>query len=214
MLIAYASRTGTRRNLEALRAANWRLLVSATGVLRHEGFQYALDNGAWTAHQAGTSFDVPAFQRAVDALGHGADWIVLPDALCGGLESLELSLSYLPELAVRGFRLLLPVQNGMQREHVIDHLSNQVGIFVGGDDTWKEATLPSWGAVAREVGCWLHVGRVNSARRIRLCALAGAHSFDGTSCSRWAVNVSRLDRARLSCLPFGGSPPVWPRRES
>ena len=28
-MIAYASRTGTRRNLAALRAAGWRLLVSA-----------------------------------------------------------------------------------------------------------------------------------------------------------------------------------------
>ena len=36
-MIAYASRTGTRRNLAALRGANWRLLVSATGVHRTEG---------------------------------------------------------------------------------------------------------------------------------------------------------------------------------
>lgn len=45
-MIGYASRTGTRRNLDALRAAGWRLMVSARGALRTEGFPYALDNGA------------------------------------------------------------------------------------------------------------------------------------------------------------------------
>jgi len=42
----------------------------------------------------------------------------------------------------------------------------------------------------------LHVGRVNSARRIRLCAMAGADSFDGSSASRLAVSLRNLDNAR------------------
>jgi hypothetical protein len=66
-MIGYASRTGTRRNLAALRAAGWRLLLSPTGVLRTEGFRYALDNGAWTAHQQGTEFD----ELAAAGLGRG-----------------------------------------------------------------------------------------------------------------------------------------------
>lgn len=49
-MIAYASRTGTRRNLAAIREAGWRLLVSAASCLRNEGFPYALDNGAWSAY--------------------------------------------------------------------------------------------------------------------------------------------------------------------
>ena len=40
MMIGYASRTGTKRNLDALRAAGWRLLISATGVHRDEGFPF------------------------------------------------------------------------------------------------------------------------------------------------------------------------------
>lgn len=46
-MVGYASRTGNKRNLAALRNANWRLLVSAKGELRTEGMRYALDNGAW-----------------------------------------------------------------------------------------------------------------------------------------------------------------------
>lgn len=49
MMIAYASRIGTGRDLDALRAAVWRLVVSARGVYRTEGYLYALDNGAWSS---------------------------------------------------------------------------------------------------------------------------------------------------------------------
>lgn len=60
----------------------------------------------------------------------------------------------------------------------------------------KEDTLPAWGELAREKGCWLHVGRVNTARRIALCAAASATSFDGSGPSRYAVVLQKLDLAR------------------
>lgn len=70
-LIGYASRTGTRRNLALLRECGWRLLVSAAGVLRHEGFRYALDNGAWSAYTQGRPFDFAAFELALRKFGGG-----------------------------------------------------------------------------------------------------------------------------------------------
>jgi hypothetical protein len=88
--MAYASRTGTRRNLAALRAAGWRLLVSRTGEWRTEGFGYALDNGAWSDFQAGRDFADDRFERLLDQLGTRADWVVLPDIVAGGLASLEM----------------------------------------------------------------------------------------------------------------------------
>ncbi|TDN58998.1 hypothetical protein [Paraburkholderia sp. BL10I2N1] len=93
-MVGYASRTGTRRNLEALAGAEWRLLVSAKGAHRPEGMRYALDNGAWTAYQQGEPFDELAFMSVVEKLGEGADWIVLPDIVQGGLASLEYSLRW------------------------------------------------------------------------------------------------------------------------
>ncbi len=111
--MGYASRTGTRRNLSALRAAGWRLMVSARGVLRSEGFRYALDNGAWTAYQKGQPFDQGAFLRALDLLGEGADFIVVPDIVAGGRQSLDFSLEWLPHLLPLRVPLLLAVQDGM-----------------------------------------------------------------------------------------------------
>lgn len=203
--MAFASRTGTRRNLDALHAAGWGLMVSAAADLRTEGFdRYALDNGAWPAFQAGRRLDLQLFCRALDRLGEEADFVVAPDIVLGGQESLALSRAWLPYVLDRTSRVLVAVQNGMTPAHLRDVVNDRVGVFVGGDTAWKEASLPEWGGLKRITGCYLHVGRVNSARRIRLCALAGSDSFDGSSASRFAVTLPGLDLARRQpALPLG-----------
>jgi hypothetical protein len=192
---AYASRTGTRRNLAALAQAGWRLLVSAAGSWRTEGFRYGIDNGAWTAFQSGRPFDDGRFLGLVERLGAAADFIVVPDIVLGGLTSLRFSEAWLPRLSGLGTPLLLPVQNGVTPEDVRSLLAPGIGIFVGGDSSWKESTLKDWSDLAASRRCHLHVGRVNSIRRIRLCAAARVDSFDGSACSRFALAVPRLNRA-------------------
>jgi hypothetical protein len=199
----YASRTGTRRNLAALRGAGWRLLVSAAGVWRHEGFPYCLDNGAWSAHTQGIEWDPERFRACVALLGSNADWIALPDIVGGGLRSLALSLRWVPELAPVA-PLLLPVQDGMDPADLRGMLGPGLGIFLGGSTKWKLATMPDWGRLALETGCHYHVARVNTARRIRSAQLAGAHSVDGSSATRFACTLPPLDRARRQLtLPLG-----------
>lgn len=203
VVIAYASRTGTKRNLDALRAAGWRILVSAAGPLRNEGFPYALDNGAWSAYTAGRPFDEALFVRALRKMGALADWTVIPDIVAGGAPSLELSLRWMRQVLDESPRALLAVQDGISPADVRPFLGERVGIFVGGSTPYKLKTMPAWGSLARELGCWLHIGRVNTGRRIRDCSAAGATSFDGTSASRFAVTVRPLDLARrqLALLP-------------
>jgi hypothetical protein len=178
MMIAYASRTGTRRNLDALRRAGWRLMVSARG----------------------EPFDEPAFERAIARLGADADWIVVPDIVMGGMASLKSSRMWLARLRNRRFlakaRFMIAVQNGIMPAHVRDLVGPRVGVFVGGDTEWKLATMASWARFAHVHGATCHVGRVNSARRIRLCAAAGADSFDGSGVSRFAAALPPLDLAR------------------
>lgn len=201
-MIAYASRTGTRRNLAALRDAGWRILVSARGVLRNEGFRYALDNGAWTAFTQREPFDVGAFEKALDLMGAEADWVASPDIVGGGMRSLELSESWLPRL-MDARLVLIPVQDGLTASDVRPLLCNRVGIFLGGSTEWKLATMREWGELAREVGCYYHVARVNTRRRIEMCSEAGATSFDGSSASRFAASLPRLERARCQPSLFG-----------
>lgn len=206
-MIPYASRTGTRRNLAALKAAGWRLFVSARGVLRNEGFRYALDNGAWTAFQEllkglrPTAVpDLAAFDRAVTALGAGADFIVVPDIVMGGERSWALTRFWLRRLRrdrrLKGVTLLIAVQNGFEPAKIAPYLGPRVGVFVGGDTEWKLATMSVWARLARQRGAVCHVGRVNTAKRIWLCEAAGVHSFDGSSASRYAVTLPPLEAAR------------------
>lgn len=202
-MIAYASRTGTRRNLAALRDAGWRLLVSAAGELRSEGFPYALDNGAWSAFTQGKPFSVPDFTRALAKMGRDADWVVMPDVVQGGHASLELSLRWMRRVLDETERGLIAVQDGLDEKDVGSFLGKRVGLFIGGSTAWKLATLPRWTALGARVGCWVHVGRVNTVRRIHLCGLAGATSFDGTSASRFSKTVQKLTHAARQ-LPFGG----------
>lgn len=197
-MIAYASRTGTRQTLAALRQAGWHLLVSAAGVQRTEGFPYALDNGAWSAYQRGTAFDDAAFVQALQSLGRHAEWVVLPDIVMGGIASLALSLAWEARVLAVAPYALLPVQNGMELHHIAQVLASspRLGLFVGGDTPWKERTMASWGALGRALGRIVHVGRVNTARRIHLCAHAGVTSFDGSSVARFRCTLRLLDVAR------------------
>lgn len=200
---SYASWTGTKRNLRAMRNHGWRLLMSPDTWDRNgrrtptwaDGTPapYAIDNGAWGAFNQRTKWDPGRFQATYDALGESADWTVVPDIVEGGLASLAISESWLPRLAGR---LLLPVQDGMVAQDVRPLIGGRVGLFIGGSTEWKLHTLSMWGRVAVDANCWLHVGRVNSMRRIAMCATAGAHSFDGTSITRYAVNIGKLDTAR------------------
>jgi hypothetical protein len=192
---AYASHTGTRRNLSAMREASWRLILSPAGTLTTQSMKYGLDNGAWSAFQQGRPFNDLAFMRAVEKVGEGADWIVLPDIVAGGMRSLDLSLAWMDRLRGLPTPLLIAVQNGMELDDVRRHLSPSIGIFIGGDTAWKESTAIAWGQLARRRNCYLHVGRVNTARRIAICAAAGANSYDGSSVTRFAKTLPPLDKA-------------------
>jgi hypothetical protein len=196
-VIGYTSRTGTATTLAALREAGWRLLVVAGAVLRNEGFRYGLDNGAWSYHERGVPFDEAAFLLALRRFGAKADFVVVPDIVAGGKASLDYSLSWLPRVRSVAKRQLIAVQDGMTPDDLRPVLRTlSVGIFVGGTTEWKLATLPEWGRLAQETGCYLHVGRVNSRKRILLCAQAGAHSFDGTSPIKFPSTLPLLEAAR------------------
>jgi len=193
-LQSYAAHTGTRRNLAALHAAGWALLLSP-GKPCDRRFKYALDNGAYGAWQQGKDFDVKAFERHVAMHGHGAEFIVAPDIVAGGVESLMFTREWLPRLDGVGRRRLIAVQDGMTEDDVRPYLSYTVGIFIGGTTEWKINTMHAWGRLAHETGAYLHVGRVNTARRIRMCHSAGADSIDGTSATRFSLTLPMLDAA-------------------
>ena len=196
-MLAYASNTGTRQNLEAMRAAGWRILLTPDRPRPPERFNFGIDNGAWGHRNDAVPDDFSGFADLVERYGCAADFVVLPDIVAGGMASMALSVSWIPRLRALK-NLLMPVQDGMNALEVgkILREHRNVGLFLGGTTEFKLKEIYGWGMVANAWQRWYHVGRVNTARRIRLCHEAGATSFDGTSTSRYSCTIPLLNDAR------------------
>lgn len=197
-MIAYTSRTGTKSTLDALRAHGWRLLVSAANDHRHEGMPFAIDNGAWTYHQRGERFDGGRFLDCLEQHGPQADFAVLPDVVGDARATLRQAEVWADVVASKARRALLALQDGMELGDVERFVPahSRFGVFLGGTTTWKLRTLDRWGRWATERGTYLHVARVNSVRRVRAAAYAGADSFDGSGPVQFPSMLARLDVAR------------------
>lgn len=203
-MICYASNTGTARNLAALRAAGWGIMVSrghrwADPWYRQslDGFTHiAADNGAWRDFQAGEDFDEDGYERFLRWLEAQAivpDWCVLPDIVAGGAASLALSTRYLNRCKAVSPLVLIPVQDGMEHADLAPLVGPGVGIFLGGSTEWKLARMADWGAFCARHRVHYHVARVNTMRRMFAAIAAGADSCDGSNASRYACNLPMLD---------------------
>ena len=203
-MIAYASNTGTARNLQALRDHNWSILLTPLNPNLPKGFTHGIDNGAWTAFQQKSEFDHALFTKLLLKHGPTSDFVVVPDIVAGGTDSLLFSKSWIPKLLDHAPYLLLPVQDGMVEKEVITTLIKhaRLGIFLGGSTEYKLENMFFWGRVANQFNRKYHVGRVNTVRRIYQCGESGASSFDGTSATRFAVNVPHLEAARRLASNF------------
>ena len=142
-----------------------------------------LDNAAFSAWRAGQPFDEAGFLSALtsDAVASSPpDFVVCPDIVAGGLESLSFSLGWLERCAstLPGQRFYLAVQNGMTEADVLAALDGFAGIFVGGDLPWKIRTSAAWVGLAHRHGLPCHIGRVGTARRVAWARRIGADSID------------------------------------
>lgn len=197
----YAAHTTGRRNRETLAALGFGLLGSAAyrwtdpewKARDRGGRGWALDNGAWSAFRGGKPFDGDAFKRAVEEAGR-LDFVVCPDVVMSADGTREMIERWRPWTLANAdaARVVVPVQNGM--EHDALPLSSRVGVFVGGDSAWKEATLHHWRARSTAAGAYCHVGRVNTEARLRLCVAYGVDSIDGSGASIYALHAHRMAR--------------------
>ena len=208
----YASWTGTKKNLSALKANGWHLLMSPDTLKRCKGKRapmwpdqtpapYVLDNGAWGCHQRSEPFNEQAFLWAYERIGDGADWVVAPDIVSGGLASLELTKHWLPRLDHK--KVLIAVQDGMGPNDVDEIMTENNGIFLGGSTEYKLASMTMWGEYCRYRKIHFHVARVNTIKRLRACQSAGVDSIDGSSATRFSTTADLLPSAVRQQSLFG-----------
>lgn len=106
--------------------------------------------------------------------------VAAPDVIGDADATWRLSAPYLPTIRQLGFPAALVAQNGFDPAEV-DWDAFDV-LFIGGRNDWKFAESGGWATVAegKKRGKWVHMGRVNSGRRVRACQLSDVDSADGT----------------------------------
>lgn len=146
---------------------------------------WAFDNGAFRDWTAGRGFDAEAFLRDLEAIWRfngNPDFIVAPDMVAGGAESLAFSLHWArrPEVARHKVPLYLAVQDGMYPSQVFDtpEAHPWAGIFVGGTLGWKLNNASTWVQTAHVKGIPCHIGRVGTEKRVKWARRIGADSID------------------------------------
>lgn len=102
-----------------------------------------------------------------------------PDVVGNFKATWERSRDVLPEIRKRGYPAALVAQDGIENQHI--EWDSFDCLFVGGSTQWKLSSNAFWLCrQARKQGKWVHMGRVNSKRRMLQGRFAGCNSVDGT----------------------------------
>jgi hypothetical protein len=142
------------------------------------GVVWCADNGAFTGRYPG---DEAYLSWLADRRSHARQCLfaVAPDVLGDAEATLDRSLSMLGRIRRLGYRAALAAQDGL--EHLSVPWSEFDVLFLGGSTAWKLGPAARHlAAQARARGKGVHMGRVNSARRLRYARAIGAASVDGT----------------------------------
>lgn len=169
----------TPRVRDAMRAQLLGCIDTPTqGNLIPEGVTWAADNGIFGKGWPGED---TWYQWLTD---HPADrdrclFAVAPDVVCDAAGTLTRSAPWLPRLRALGYPVALAGQNGL--EHLDVPWDTFDVLFLGGDTAWKlSPAARRLTAQAKDRGLRVHMGRVNSLRRLRYAAAIGCDSADGT----------------------------------
>jgi hypothetical protein len=101
-----------------------------------------------------------------------------PDVVGDAAATWARSRAVLPQLRALGFRPALVAQDGWDGA-AVDWAAFDC-LFIGGSTAWKESAVAvGVGRAALARGKWVHMGRVNSARRMLIARHAGCGSVDG-----------------------------------
>lgn len=195
MIVPYTSAIPNKDCLKNL-SSDWRLLLSPASVRsvtqknKHILYQrgYAIDNGAYSWHIKGQPFNDKVFLKLLNQYAKNADWIVIPDCVGDYWETARMFMIWYQKLIRYRKKLLYVAQNGIEdRDYatIRGMTSRGIGIFVGGSTDWKLEHSRKIADICRMNGEICHIGRVNSAKRLRLCRDWKATSFDGSGMARY-----------------------------
>ena len=149
-----------------------------SGALQRWQCQWAADTGNYTRPvSVDTYLD---WLRVLTPFAARCLFATAPDVVGNAAATWEMSAPVLSRIRALGYPAALVAQDGLERLSV--PWSAFDVLFLGGSTAWKLGE--SSYALSREAkqrGKWLHMGRVNSGRRLKIAQLYGCDSADGTS---------------------------------
>lgn len=156
------------------------LLVPGNGN-KPAGKPWACDNGAFAG------FREKAFRKMLGKMRGlpGCLWVAAPDVVCDAPGTRALFDKWEPVIREMGFPVAFVAQNGLTIDTAPwDRLDC---LFIGGDDAFKLGPeARELAAEAKRRGKLVHMGRVNTLRRMRYAYEIGVDTIDGTQFSRFA----------------------------
>lgn len=163
-----------------------------------KGFKWAADNDAYLA------WDEDRFVRMLDKITGipGCLFVVAPDVVGDAKATLDRFYEWLYRIQETRQPIAFVAQDGIESVGV--PWSKIDALFIGGTTEFKMGPVAA-DVAAQALRCrkWLHMGRVNTRKRIRYAKSLGCHSVDGT-------NFSMFRRTNLPwALTWASSEQLW-----
>jgi hypothetical protein len=138
---------------------------------------WAADNGCFSQPNKYSDDGFLKWLSRMD--GESCMFAVAPDVVGDAVATVERTMPMLPKIRDLGYKAALVAQDGCYHKYLPWKQFDVV--FIGGTTDWKlsqaAADIISAG---KDKGKWVHVGRVNSYKRLRVMDVLGADSVDGT----------------------------------
>lgn len=172
------------------------------------GVTFACDNSCYSG------FDAEKYIKMLRKLTERRDclWVTCPDVVGDPHATAQLWNEWAPVVRDFGQQPALVAQDGIQPGDVP---WDEVGaVFIGGSTEWKLGLAHQVAEAANARGVWVHMGRVNSRKRLRYAYNIGVRSVDGSKYSMFPDTWIPSDLAYIANLTkqqtLWGSPRVFP----
>lgn len=203
MKILVSGGTATLRRLAPLYSSELGVLLTPANGNKVESvvalnMPWACDNGCFAG------FDEKKYLRMIERVKGQQNllWVTAPDVVGDHAETLRLFKEWQPKLAALALPVAFVAQDGCESLPDVPFDA----LFIGGTTEYKlgpvVVTLVSQ---AKSKGKFVHMGRVNSMKRIKYAMSIGVDSVDGTAVSRFGnvylekfASFIRLEKERAN----------------
>ena len=169
---------------------------SRLDVMLADGGPWAADNDCFQGLDPSAYFDMLDALQAARIRHAGGDrraeawtdpclFVTVPDVVADAHATVRGWMRWSEGLRRRGLPIAFVLQDGCE-SGLIPPWWALDAVFICGSTEWKLGPQAKWiVGEARARGKWVHMGRVNSEKRLRYAHAIGCDSVDGTKYVRW-----------------------------